>query len=50
VVWLIVWLVLGLAWKGKDVSYRPIVIFAAILTVVGLLFTFPPFFDLFASD
>jgi hypothetical protein len=39
-----------LMWKNRDVSYRPVVMLAAVLLVVGLLTTFPPFFDLFAGD
>jgi len=50
VVWLIAWLILGLVWKDREVNFRPVVILSAILLVVGLLTTFPPFFDLFAAD
>ncbi len=49
VVWLVAWLVLGLTWKDRDVSYRPVAIIAAVLLAVGLLTTFPPFFELFAA-
>jgi len=49
VVWLVAWLILGLAWKDRDVNYRPMIIVAVILLVVGLLTTFPPFFDLFSA-
>ena len=49
-VWLVSWLILGLVWKDKEVGLRPVLIVSAILLVVGLLFTFPPFFDLFSAD
>jgi hypothetical protein len=49
-VWLASWLVLGLIWKDRDLNLRPVLIVSAILLVVGLLFTFPPFFDLFTAD
>ncbi len=48
-VWLVCWLILGLAWKDRDVSFRPVVIVSAILLIVGLLFTFPPVFQLIAG-
>lgn len=38
VVWLLSWLVLGLAWKDRDVSFKPV--------VIAFIFTFPPVFDL----
>ncbi len=49
VIWLIAWLILGLAWKDRDVNFRPVVVVSAILLVVGLLFTFPPVFDMIAG-
>ncbi len=49
VVWLVAWIILGQMWKDQDVKYRPIVIISAVLLVVGLLTTFPPFFDLFSG-
>ncbi len=50
VVWLVAWLVLGLVWKDREVGFRPLIITSAILLVVGLVCTFPPFFDLFAAS
>ncbi len=47
--WIIAWVVLGIAWKDKEVNLRPVLWAAAILTVAGLLMTFPPFFDLFSK-
>ncbi|HVP18909.1 MAG TPA: hypothetical protein VMU36_07915 [Spirochaetia bacterium] len=48
--WLVAWLILGLVWKDREVNYRPVIVLAVILLAVGLLTTFPPFFDLFAAD
>ena len=42
--------VLGLVWRGKAFALRSILIVAAILVLLGLLFTFPPIFQAFASD
>ena len=43
-------LVLGLWWRGKTFALRSILIVAAILVVLGLLFTFPPIFQAFAPE
>ncbi len=42
-------LILGLAWRGKT-ALRPILIAAGVLVLLGLLFTFPPIFQAFASE
>ena len=47
--WIVSWIVLGVAWRGKDVKFRVVLVIAVVLAVVGLLTTFPPFFDLFSS-
>ncbi len=47
--WLIAWAVLASAYRGKDVDFGKITRWAWVLIVLGLLFTFPPFFDLFAK-
>jgi hypothetical protein len=47
--WIASWVILGVTWKGKEVVIRPILMVAVILAVVGLLTTFPPFFDLFSK-
>jgi hypothetical protein len=47
--WVVSWIIFGVIWKDKEVKLRPILITAAILAVVGLLTTFPPFFDLFSK-
>jgi len=47
IIWLIVWAVLGKQWKDKDVDFDKIAMIAIILLLLGILGTFPPFFDLF---
>lgn len=42
-------LILGLAWRGKTFPLRSIVIASAVLVALGLLFTFPPIFQIFTS-
>lgn len=42
-------LILGLVWRGKAFSLRSILLAAGILVLIGLLFTFPPIFQVFAS-
>lgn len=50
IIWLVAWLVLGLAWKGKEVNLRPILIVSVILLVVGVLLTFPPVWGIFTGE
>lgn len=45
---LLVWLVLGSLWKDKDVELNKVWPVALVLIILGLVFTFPPFFELFA--
>ena len=47
--WIASWIILGVIWKDKDVKLRSVLVAAVILGVVGLLTTFPPFFDLFSK-
>ena len=42
-------LILGLVWRGKTFALRSILIAAGALVLLGLLFTFPPIFQAFAS-
>lgn len=42
--------VLGLVWRGKTFALRSILIVAGILVLLGVLFTFPPIFQAFASE
>jgi hypothetical protein len=48
IVWLLAWLGLWLAWRGKDRSLRSAFIVMIVLVVVGLLLTFPLIFESFA--
>ena len=43
-------LILGLWWRRKTFALRSILVVAGLLVVVGLLFTFPPIFQAFASE
>lgn len=42
--------VLGVWWKKKTFLLRSILLAAAVLVLLGLLFTFPPIFQAFGSD
>lgn len=48
--WAVSWVVLGVIWRKRDVSVRIIVIVSAILLGLGVLFTYPTFFEQFASE
>lgn len=47
VLWLLIWLVLELLWRKKDVRSGRIHLLAFILLGLGLALTFPPLADLF---
>jgi len=47
--WLVSWAIFGYLWKDKEVKLRLILVVALVLAVVGLLTTYPPFFDLFSK-
>ena len=49
VVWLIVWGILGSMWRGKNVDFGRVSLAALILLALGILGTFPPFFELFVA-
>lgn len=40
--------VLGVVWKDKQLALRAVLVAAAVLVALGLLGTFPPFFQAFA--
>ena len=46
-VWLVSWFILTVMWKRRQVSFRKVFAIAIVLTLLGLLGTFPPFFDMF---
>ncbi len=49
VVWLVSWAALHVSWKERQVDFDKVTRFALILVGLGLLGTFPPFFDLFGK-
>lgn len=48
VAWLVAWAIAYFAMRGKTYSAQPIVNATFVLIALGLLLTFPLFFDLFA--
>jgi hypothetical protein len=46
IVWLVTWLVLGLMWKNRQVSFGKVFFVTMVLLALGLLGTFPPFFNI----
>lgn len=47
VAWLLSWAVLGVAWKERNISLRTVLFVAGVLAVLGVVGTFPPFFEAF---
>lgn len=47
VVWLVAWALLHGAWKNRQVEFGKVSSIAMLLVALGLLGTFPLFFDLF---
>jgi len=41
---------LGLAWRGREVNLRSVLIASAVLLALGFALTFPPIFDVFAPE
>lgn len=48
-VYFLSWILLGIAWKDKDVNFGGIATLSFILLAIGLLGTFPPVFEIFAG-
>jgi hypothetical protein len=46
IVWLVSWFAFSRRWVGRSPDLRRVNLAAALLLVVGLLLTFPPFMDL----
>ena len=40
----------GLAWRGREVNLRRVLIASAILLALGFALTFPPIFEAFAAE
>jgi hypothetical protein len=49
IIWILSWMILHSSWKNKQVSFAGVFTISLILIVLGLLGTFPPFFDLFGG-
>ena len=49
IAFLVSWAIAHFIMKDKDVNLKTYVIVAGVLTALGFLMTFPPFFDLFAG-
>jgi hypothetical protein len=49
-VYLLTFLVLGLALRGREVAFRSVFIVTLILLGLGFALTFPPIFTLFAAE
>jgi hypothetical protein len=44
------WAILAVVWRGKDPSPRVVYVVTGVMVVLGMLGTFPIFFELFAPD
>ena len=49
IAFLLSWAIAHFAMKDKDVNLKTYVLVAGVLTALGFLMTFPPFFELFAG-
>lgn len=49
-VWLVSWVLLHMAFRGKDPGLSKVFVWTAVLVGVGLLLTFPTFFLMFAPE
>jgi hypothetical protein len=50
IIFFLSWILLHAMYRGKNVDFNKFATFAFILLGIGLLFTFPPFFMLFAAE
>ena len=49
VAWLVAWIILGSLWKNKQVGFTGVFAVSLILIALGLIGTFPPFFEMFSK-
>jgi len=49
ITWLVSWIILGSLWKNKQVSFGGVFATSLILIVLGLIGTFPPFYEMFGK-
>jgi hypothetical protein len=47
VAWLVAWILLGSLWRNKQIGFARVYIASLILIALGLIGTFPPFFQIF---
>lgn len=50
IAWLVAWAILASRYRGREVEMGRIARWSWILILLGLLLTFPPFFELFARE
>jgi hypothetical protein len=50
VVWLVAWIVLHIVYRSKPYETRRAFVIAMVLVAIGVVGTFPTFFEAFASD
>ena len=48
IVWLIAWLIMGIAWRKRDINIRRVFWIGLVLGLLGVLLMFPPVFLAFA--
>jgi hypothetical protein len=46
----VAWGILGVLWRGKDPSPRTVYLLTGLMVILGIVGTFPTFFELFAPD
>jgi len=46
--WLVAWAALAFAWRGRSMKVRGVFLAAVVLVILGIIGTFPPFFQAFA--
>ena len=50
IIFFIAWIVMHFMWREKDIDLKKSVVIASVLTGLGLLLTFPPFFQMLAGE
>jgi uncharacterized membrane protein YkgB len=50
IAWIVSWVILHTLWKDKEMDFGKVFTITLILIALGFLFTFPPFFTLFAAE
>jgi hypothetical protein len=50
VAFLVSWGVLHVALRDRDLEWRPVITALVVLVAIGLVLTFPPFFQLFENE